>query len=154
MRNSARRRSTPSTGIAATTAARSGVHTATEAAKARLKPVPPGSYSSGAIIMLTDGRRTTGPDPLDVADLAADLGVTDRTIRNRRVSLTARLAQVAAVDAAVKAQQAYETPAVKSMLHSLADPVQVIDPDIADTRPIRSYINKNKRHITECGILE
>ena len=31
--------------------------------------------------------------------IAADLGVTDRTVRNRRAGLTARLAQVAAVDA-------------------------------------------------------
>jgi Ca-activated chloride channel family protein len=57
-----------------------GGEPATEAAKARLKPVPPGSYSSGAIIMLTDGRRTTGPDPLDVAELAADLGVKVHTV--------------------------------------------------------------------------
>ena len=30
-------------------------------------PVEPGSYTSAAIIMLTDGQRTTGPDPLDAA---------------------------------------------------------------------------------------
>ena len=28
-------------------------------------PVPPGSFSSAAIILLTDGQRTTGPDPLE-----------------------------------------------------------------------------------------
>src|SRR5258705_221969 len=40
--------------------------------KKEFKPVPPGSYRSGAIILLTDGRRTIGPDPLDAARLAAD----------------------------------------------------------------------------------
>jgi Ca-activated chloride channel family protein len=39
------------------------------------EPVPPGSNRSAAIILLTDGRRTTGPDPLDAARLAADRGV-------------------------------------------------------------------------------
>jgi len=38
-------------------------------------PVPPGSYASGAIILLTDGQRTTGPDPMDAAKMAADRGV-------------------------------------------------------------------------------
>ena len=38
-------------------------------------PVPPGSYPSGAIILLTDGQRTTGPDPIDAAKMAADRGV-------------------------------------------------------------------------------
>jgi Ca-activated chloride channel family protein len=38
-------------------------------------PVQPGSYPSGAIIMLTDGQRTTGPDPMDAAKMAADRGV-------------------------------------------------------------------------------
>ena len=31
------------------------------------KPVPPGSYTSAAIILLTDGQRTTGPDPIEAA---------------------------------------------------------------------------------------
>ena len=38
-------------------------------------PVPPGSFSSAAIILLTDGRRTMGPDPLEAARMAADRGV-------------------------------------------------------------------------------
>jgi Ca-activated chloride channel family protein len=38
-------------------------------------PVPPGSFSSAAIVLLTDGQRTTGPDPLDAAKMAADRGV-------------------------------------------------------------------------------
>ncbi|HEY2928621.1 VWA domain-containing protein [Piscinibacter sp.] len=43
-------------------------------------PVPPGSYASGAIILLTDGQRTTGPDPLDAAKMAADRGVKVYTV--------------------------------------------------------------------------
>jgi Ca-activated chloride channel homolog len=39
------------------------------------EPVPPGSYASAAIILLTDGQRTTGPDPLQAARMAADRGV-------------------------------------------------------------------------------
>jgi Ca-activated chloride channel family protein len=42
--------------------------------------VPPGSYASGAIILLTDGRRTTGPDPLQVANMAANRGVRVFTV--------------------------------------------------------------------------
>jgi Ca-activated chloride channel family protein len=43
-------------------------------------PVPPGSYASGAIILLTDGRRTMGPDPADAARMAADRGVRVYTV--------------------------------------------------------------------------
>ncbi|MDE2367607.1 MAG: VWA domain-containing protein [Burkholderiales bacterium] len=43
-------------------------------------PVPPGSYESAAIIMLTDGQRTTGPDPLDAARMAADHGIRVYTV--------------------------------------------------------------------------
>jgi Ca-activated chloride channel family protein len=43
-------------------------------------PVPAGSYPSGAIILLTDGRRTTGPDPLDAAKMAAEHGVRVYTV--------------------------------------------------------------------------
>jgi len=38
-------------------------------------PVPPGSYDSAAIILLSDGRRTTGVDTLEAAKMAADRGV-------------------------------------------------------------------------------
>jgi Ca-activated chloride channel homolog len=38
-------------------------------------PVPPGSYESAAIILLSDGRRTMGVDTLEAAKLAADRGV-------------------------------------------------------------------------------
>lgn len=46
----------------------------------QLAPVPPGSYRSGVIILLSDGRRTTGPDPLDAAKLAAERGVRVYTV--------------------------------------------------------------------------
>ena len=43
-------------------------------------PVAPGSYTSAAIILLTDGQRTTGVDSLDAAKLAADRGVRVYTV--------------------------------------------------------------------------
>jgi Ca-activated chloride channel family protein len=43
-------------------------------------PVPVGSYTGGAIVLLSDGRRTTGPDPLEAAKLAASLGVRVYTV--------------------------------------------------------------------------
>ena len=43
-------------------------------------PVAPGSYNSAAIIMLTDGQRTTGVDPLEAAQWAADRGVRVYTV--------------------------------------------------------------------------
>ena len=43
-------------------------------------PVAPGSYSSAAVIMLTDGQRTTGVDPLEAAKMAADRGVKVYTV--------------------------------------------------------------------------
>jgi Ca-activated chloride channel homolog len=42
--------------------------------------VAPGSYGSAAIILLTDGQTTTGPDPVDAARLAADRGVRVYTV--------------------------------------------------------------------------
>jgi Ca-activated chloride channel family protein len=48
--------------------------------KKEFTPVPPGSYSSAAIIMLTDGQRTTGVDPLEAAKLAADRGIRVYTV--------------------------------------------------------------------------
>jgi Ca-activated chloride channel family protein len=38
-------------------------------------PVPPGSYESAAIVLLSDGRRTVGIDTLDAARMAAERGV-------------------------------------------------------------------------------
>jgi Ca-activated chloride channel family protein len=43
-------------------------------------PVEPGSYGSAAIILLTDGQRTTGPDSIDAAKMAADRGVKVYTV--------------------------------------------------------------------------
>ncbi len=51
-----------------------------EPKKTEFKPVEPGSYNSAAIIMLTDGQRTTGPDPLDAAKMAAERGVRVYTV--------------------------------------------------------------------------
>ena len=46
----------------------------------KFDPVAPGSYNSAAIIMLTDGQRTTGPDPLDAAKMAAERGIRVYTV--------------------------------------------------------------------------
>ncbi len=43
-------------------------------------PVAPCSFASAAIIMLTDGQRTTGVDPLEAAKMAADRGVKVYTV--------------------------------------------------------------------------
>ncbi len=48
--------------------------------KQPFQPVAPGSYASGAIILLTDGRRTMGPDPIEAAKMAADRGVRVYTV--------------------------------------------------------------------------
>jgi Ca-activated chloride channel family protein len=48
--------------------------------KPAFTPVAPGTYSSAAIIMLTDGQRTTGPDPMDAAKMAAERGVRVYTV--------------------------------------------------------------------------
>jgi Ca-activated chloride channel family protein len=51
-----------------------------KAEKKEFTPVPPGSYASAAIILLTDGQRTTGPDTLEAAKMAADRGVRVFTV--------------------------------------------------------------------------
>jgi Ca-activated chloride channel family protein len=48
--------------------------------KKEFTPVPPGSYTSAVIILLSDGRRTTGPDPLEAAKMAAERGVKVYTV--------------------------------------------------------------------------
>ena len=48
--------------------------------KKEFVPVAPGSYTSAAIILLTDGQRTTGVDSLDAARIAADRGVRVYTV--------------------------------------------------------------------------
>ena len=42
--------------------------------------VPPGSYKSAAIILLTDGQATTGPDPIEAARMAAERGIRVYTV--------------------------------------------------------------------------
>ena len=49
-------------------------------AKPEKKPVPPGSNRSVAIVLLTDGENTHGPDPLEAARMAADHGVRVYTV--------------------------------------------------------------------------
>jgi Ca-activated chloride channel homolog len=49
------------------------------AAKQAAKAAP-GSYASAAIILLTDGQTTTGPDPIEAARMAADRGVRVYTV--------------------------------------------------------------------------
>ena len=43
-------------------------------------PVQPGSYRSAAIVLMTDGRNTNGPDPIEAARIAANMGVRIFTI--------------------------------------------------------------------------
>jgi Ca-activated chloride channel family protein len=58
----------------------SALDSARPAEKKEVKPVAPGSYRSGAIILLTDGRRTIGIDPVEAARMAADHGVKVYTV--------------------------------------------------------------------------
>ena len=44
------------------------------------KPVPPGSYASAAIILLSDGQTTAGPDPIEASKMAAERGVRVFTV--------------------------------------------------------------------------
>ena len=43
-------------------------------------PVPPGSFDTGAIILMSDGKSTIGPSPLDAARIVADRGVRVFTV--------------------------------------------------------------------------
>jgi len=52
----------------------------TKTEKKELKPMPVGSYTAGAIVLLSDGRRTTGPDPMEAAQYAANRGVRVYTV--------------------------------------------------------------------------
>jgi Ca-activated chloride channel family protein len=44
------------------------------------KPVPPGSYGSAVIVLLTDGSNTSGLEPVEAAKMAADRGVRVYTV--------------------------------------------------------------------------
>ena len=50
------------------------------APKAPAAAVAPGTYTGGAIVLLSDGRRTNGPDPVMAARKAAELGVRVYTV--------------------------------------------------------------------------
>lgn len=43
-------------------------------------PMPRGTYTSAAIVLLTDGENTTSPDPFEAAQTAADRGVRIHTV--------------------------------------------------------------------------
>lgn len=43
-------------------------------------PVQPGSYGSAAIILLTDGQTTAGPDPIEASKMASERGVRVFTV--------------------------------------------------------------------------
>ncbi len=51
-----------------------------KSARKPFTPVPAGSYTAGAIVLLSDGRRTSGPDPLMAARMAAERGVRVHTV--------------------------------------------------------------------------
>jgi Ca-activated chloride channel family protein len=51
-----------------------------EAEKKEFQPVPPGSYESAAIILLSDGQRTAGPEIQKAAQMAAERGVRVFTV--------------------------------------------------------------------------
>jgi Ca-activated chloride channel family protein len=57
-----------------------GLHDPGKAKEKEFKPVPPGSYTSAAIILLTDGQTTMGPNPIEAAQMAADRGVRIYTV--------------------------------------------------------------------------
>ena len=44
------------------------------------EPLEPGSYSTSVVVLLTDGQSNRGPDPWEVAQQAADLGVRVYTV--------------------------------------------------------------------------
>jgi Ca-activated chloride channel homolog len=43
-------------------------------------PMPKGTYTSAAIVLLTDGENTTSPDPIEAVQTAADRGVRIHTV--------------------------------------------------------------------------
>jgi Ca-activated chloride channel homolog len=70
----------PAIDLAQITGQRNMPPSPTDKPKPKFEPVEPGSYGSAAIIMLTDGQRTTGPDPLDAAKMASERGVRVYTV--------------------------------------------------------------------------
>jgi len=70
----------PNTGIDVATFSYDASKKSAASATSTVKPVPPGSYNSAVIILLTDGQRTTGPDSVQAARLSADRGVRIYTV--------------------------------------------------------------------------
>jgi Ca-activated chloride channel family protein len=62
-----------------------------------ITPVPPGSYGSAAIILLSDGRRTTGIDTLEAAKMAADRGVRIEVVGLGTPNGTASMGEYASI---------------------------------------------------------
>jgi Ca-activated chloride channel family protein len=48
--------------------------------KPEFKPVPPGSFTSAVIVLLSDGQSNVGPDPVESARMAAERGVRVYTV--------------------------------------------------------------------------
>ncbi|XQU71757.1 ABC transporter ATP-binding protein [Cupriavidus sp. H18C1] len=66
---------------AATAAAADAARNREKRARREERPAAePGSYRHGAVILLSDGRRTTGPDPVIAARMAAERGVRVYTV--------------------------------------------------------------------------
>ncbi len=57
-----------------------GLHRAAKRSLADMEPVPPGSDRSAAIVLLSDGQNTLGPDPMRAARLAAARGIRIYTV--------------------------------------------------------------------------
>jgi Ca-activated chloride channel family protein len=51
-----------------------------ETERPAFKPAPPGSYTSAAIILLTDGQSNVGPNPVEAARMASERGVRIFTV--------------------------------------------------------------------------
>ena len=63
----------------------------------RIEPVAPGSHGAAAIILLSDGRRTTGIDTLEAAKMAADRGVRIHVVGLGTPDGTASLGEYASI---------------------------------------------------------
>src|SRR5205085_2872015 len=110
--------------------------------KAEVKPVPPGSNPNAAIILLTDGRRTIGPDPLQAARMAADRGVRVYTVGfgNAQGGPVARLVQPHLLMDAIRIETGRDPEAAIIWLHGLgADghDFEPIVPELGLERPVR-----------------